>query len=459
MKYFKAMDCIKAYGERENGEKRSFDTPGFGAGIYGKLPGMLRESAELFEEGPGRDVFLTGSLAVLSGCLPNIRGIYFDEPCSPHLYAFITAPAGSGKGKMKWARYFGQTIHEHLTEASKSAREEYRQEMERYNNLAPRDRLNENKPCEPLQKMFFIPANSSSAAFIQALADNDFTGVIFETEADTLANTFKQEWGNFSDVLRKAFHHESTSLFRRKDQEFIDIKEPHLAIALSGTPRQVQNMMPDTENGLFSRFLFYAFEDESDFKNPFVSHRRVDYVNFFGRQGERVYKLYQQLNRRRRPVNFRLTPEQAGTLTERFNVMLRRSKLLLGSDLTANIKRLGLIAFRIAMTLSALRIPDEKEILSTRVCSEVDFTTALDITAILEKHAAAVYQTLSNKSMKGMRQKFFEALPEEFDRKTFLKIAGELGIGDKNAEKYIGSFRDGLVRREGHKYFKLMSEL
>ena len=122
---------------------------------------------------------------------------------------------------MKWARFFGQTIHDHLTESSKEDIEEYIQKLELYNNLTQRDRMNEEKPREPLHKMFFIPANSSSSAFIQALADNNFTGVIFETEADTLANTFKQEWGNFSDVLRKAFHHESTSLFRRKDQEFM----------------------------------------------------------------------------------------------------------------------------------------------------------------------------------------------------------------------------------------------
>jgi hypothetical protein len=181
------MEDLEKDWERGNGEKQLFDTPGFPAAIYERLPVMLKESAELFGEGPERDVFLTGSLAVLSGCLPNIRGIYFDEPCSAHLYVFITAPAGSGKGKMKWARYFGQTIHERLTERSKAEREEYLQEMERYSNLSPRERLDEDKPLEPPQKMFFIPANSSSAAFIQALADNDFTGVIFETEADTLA--------------------------------------------------------------------------------------------------------------------------------------------------------------------------------------------------------------------------------------------------------------------------------
>jgi hypothetical protein len=215
-------------------------------------------------------------------------------------------------------------------------------------------------------------------------------------------------------------------------------------------------MMPDSENGLFSRFLFYAFEDESEFKNPFVSHRRIDYTNFFSKQGERVYKMYHELNKRRLPVNFRLTPGQAERLTESFNVMMKRSKLLLGSQLNANIKRLGLAAFRIAMTLSALRIPDEKELLSTRTCSDADFTTALDVTLILERHAAAVYKTLSKSVMKGTRQIFFEALPGEFDRKTFLAIGEKLGIHEKNAEKYIASFRGNLVRKEEHKYFKLM---
>lgn len=85
-------------------------------------------------------------------------------------------------------------------------------------------------PANLSTKCSLILANSSASAFIQTLADTDFIAMIFETEADTLSGTFKQEWGNFSDVLRKAFHHERTSLFRRKDLEFIDIKDPHLAL-------------------------------------------------------------------------------------------------------------------------------------------------------------------------------------------------------------------------------------
>ena len=293
-----------------------FNTPQLPPEIYSNLPVILQESAALFQDAVEKDVFLIGAIAVLSGCLPNIQGIYFDEPCSAHLFAFITAPAGSGKGKMKWSKYFGQAIHDHMTEQSRCDRADYESKLEQYNNLTRAQRQDVPRPEEPPRKMFYIPANSSSSAFIQALSDNNFSGVIFETEADTLADTFKQEWGNFSDVLRKAFHHESTSMFRRKDNEFIEIRDPHIAIALSGTPKQVHNMMPDVENGLFSRFLYYAFEDNSEFKNPFVSHCPVNYTDFFREKASTIYDLHQQLNSLREPVSFQLT-DRAGTAIHR----------------------------------------------------------------------------------------------------------------------------------------------
>jgi len=432
-----------------------FNTPQLTPEIYSNLPEILWESADLFQDSVEKDVFLIGAIAVLSGCLPNIQGIYFDEPCTAHLFAFITAPAGSGKGKMKWSKYFGQAIHDHMTEQSRNERAAFESELEQYNNLTKAQRQGALRPEEPPRKMFFIPANSSSSAFIQALSDNNFSGVLFETEADTLADTFKQEWGNFSDVLRKAFHHESTSMFRRKDNEFIEIRDPHIAIALSGTPKQVHNMMPDVENGLFSRFLFYAFEDNSDFKNPFVSHRPVNYTDFFREKATVIFDLHHQLKNLREPVSFQLTDEQGHQFTELFNIMLSRNKLLLGRDFDANIKRLGLITFRVAMILSALRILEEGELPKPLICSDLDFQTAMSIAITLEKHAIAVFQNLPNNELKGAKLKFFEKLPLQFDRQGYLKVAEELGIHPKTAEKYIGQFKSKLLHHEHNQYSKL----
>ena len=437
-------------------EEVIYNTPKIKPEVYNNLPKILKESSEMFNEDIEKDVFLIGAITLLSGCLPNIEGIYFDEPHSAHLYAFITAPAGSGKGKLKWAKYFGQAIHKSIVKNSNEVKEEYNKELEQYNNLNKTQKKDAEKPKSPKYKMFFVPANSSSSAFIQALADNDFKAVIFETEADTLSGTLKQEWGNFSDVLRKSFHHESTNMFRRKDNEHIEIEDPHLAIVLSGTPKQVHNMMPDVENGLFSRFLYYAFEDYSDFKNPFVSHRSVNYVDFFNIQGNRIFELYTSLNQLHNPIQFSFTTEQAELFTTEFKALFKRNRMLIGNDFNANSRRLGLITFRIAMVLSALRIRETGKISDNITCSDIDYKTALSIAFTLEKHAIAVFQNLPNNNLKGVKLKFLNSLPKEFNRQQYLNTAEKLSIKPKTSEKYITQFRKAnLLNHDHNKYTKI----
>ena len=439
----------------EQDQECIFNTPKIPTEVYSQLPEILRDSCGMFADAIEKDVFLIGAIAVISGCLPNIEGIYFDEPVSAHLYAFITAPAGSGKGKLKWAKFFGMRIHKTMVEQSIHEKEAYEQEMENYNNLNKNQRQGVERPREPKRKMFYIPANSSASAFIQALSDNDFKGIIFETEADTLAGTLKQDWGNFSDVLRKAFHHESTNMFRRKDNEHIEVEDPHLAIVLSGTPKQVHNMMPDVENGLFSRFFYYAFEDYSDFKNPFVSHQKVNYTEFFEAKGEQVHELYQTLIDQPSPLEFRFTVEQGEIFTQQFNALYKRNRMLLGNDFNANSRRLGLITFRIAMVLRTLRILEDGDYSNPLICNETDFQTAIQIAFTLEKHAIAVFQNLPNNNLKGIKLKFYNALPDNFNRQGYLSVAKDLDIKEKTAEKYIGQFKDNnLLHHEHNNYTK-----
>ena len=69
----------------------------------------------------------------------------------------------------------------------------------------------------------------------------------------------KSDYGNYSDVLRKAFHHELVSLSRRKDREYCEVSNPRVSVALAGTPEQVRKLIPDAENGLMSRFCSISF--------------------------------------------------------------------------------------------------------------------------------------------------------------------------------------------------------
>jgi hypothetical protein len=151
-----------------------------------------------------------------------------------------------------------------------------------------------------------------------------------------------------------------------------------------------------------------------------------------------------------------LTEEQGARFTAIFNTMLGKNKLLLGRDFDANIKRLGLITFRIAMILSALRIMEEGELPSPMICSDRDFETAMTIATTLEKHAISVFKNLPNNELKGIKLTFFEKLPAKFDRKGYLKVAGELGIPARTAEKYIGRFKVKLLNHEHNNYTKIL---
>lgn len=99
--------------------------------------------------------------------------------------------------------------------------------------------------------------------------------------------------------------------------------------------------------------------------------------------------------------------------------MLKRNNFLVGRDFSANVKRLGVITFRIAMILSALRIQEEGDITSPIICSDTDYNTAMTIVLCLERHAIEVFKKQPNHNLKGDKLKFFDALPNDFDRKTY----------------------------------------
>ena len=114
----------------------------------------------------------------------------------------------------------------------------------------------------PNKSMLFLPANSSSTGLQELLQNNQERGILFETEADTLNIILKQDFGDYSDVLRKAFHLESIVYYRRGNKEYKSISEPKLSVIISGTPNQLTKLIPSAENGLFSRFIIYLFEQE-----------------------------------------------------------------------------------------------------------------------------------------------------------------------------------------------------
>jgi hypothetical protein len=428
--------------------------------VYSSLPIILEFVCKAANSATERDLLLLGSLVTFSGCLPRVYGIYDRRKVYPNLYLFISAKASAGKGILNHCRLLVKKIHEDLREQSKELKEVYERDLNLYLTDKKKN-PDATKPALPRERMLFIPANSSATGVFQLLDDNDGKGLMFETEGDTLANTFKSDYGNYSDGFRKAFHHEEMSYYRRTDREHVEIESPRLSTVLSGTPKQITNLIPDVENGLFSRFIFYHVNIKSEWHNVFDTTFKNGLDEQFTQVGELFYELFEHLNTLQ-PFLFQFTEEQE----KRFNNFFRTKQAWyitqLGDDYTATIRRLGLIAHRIAMILSVLRIEKSTQVNEKLICNDQDFEITFQIVETLIKHSEYIFLNIQKNSTNPQikikkKENFYNNLPNTFTRKEYAEIASMLTITDKTAQRYISELiKESLIKREEYGVYSVL---
>ncbi|MBQ8810812.1 MAG: DUF3987 domain-containing protein [Bacteroidales bacterium] len=442
-------------GNIENFEK----TPTFSSAIKNSLPYLLDSIAKLSNNEEDCDLLLLGSLVVISACLPNVSGIYGGREVYPNLFLFLTAQASAGKGRLTLCRHLVQPIHKEQRNIYESEMLVYKSKLQEYNAAGKKKAMME-KPEEPPQRMLFIPANSSATSVYQILNDNRGIGLMFETEGDTLSTTFASDYGNYSDGFRKAFHHEQISYTRRKDHEYVELALPKLSVLLSGTPRQILTLIPDAENGLFSRFIFYYMNVKLEWMDMFATPSGVTLDEQFATLGEEFYNLYKLLADSPK-IRFTLTKDQQKKFTSYFESAQSEYHSLFGADIIASIRRLGLITFRIAMILTTLRLMEYGDTKETITCEDTDFNTALHMSQILLQHTARVFDFFPDKNANietqlTLKDKFLESLPKEFDRATYLQHALSLDIPERTADRQIKSFcaKGQIAKLQHGKYTK-----
>lgn len=428
--------------------------PTFSAQVRDLLPTFFQEVVDHGDNPQIADILLVGSIVCISACLPNLSGVYDDRSYWPNLYLFVTAQASSGKGRLTLCKHIIQPIHDRMREINEAEVMDFKQKMREYE--VNKKKLSVEKPEEPPRRMLFLPANASSTAFIQVLNENDGRGIMFETEGDTLANTFNSDYGNYSDHFRKFTHHEAVSYVRRKDREFVCVNQPCVSCVLSGTPQQIKSLIPDAENGLFSRFLFYHLIGDDEWKNVFARRGPDTADAFFKTLGQRFYdfhNIFIELG----DVEYELTESQQSAFNDWFSYVYKRFPQMLGRDFKATVARLGLMTFRIMMVLSAIRVMDDGDFSKRIICDQRDFDAAMIMSRALLQHSAYVYEGLpkatvvkeKNVTQKTVRrQLFWDSLAEEFDRQTFIDVAKGLQMPISTAERNIKKWvEEKLIER------------
>lgn len=430
----------------------------FPSTVFEELPDFLKECVKHANNSKERDILLLGSLTVLSSCLPNVYGLYDLLTVYPNLYLFITAPASSGKGRVNLCRRLVAPIHKKKRDETSNGKIQYEVELAEYSSKKGKDK-SLTKPIKPKEQMLFIPANSSATGAFELLNQNDGAGLIFETEGDTLTQSFKSEHGNYSDGFRKAFHHESISYYRRTDSEYVDISYPKISTVLTGTPDQVLALMPDSQNGLFSRFMFYKMERQKEWRDVFANSKSIGLDEAFDALGVTFESYYLTLLSQSSRIEFSLSQEQRRKFHIFFSKQYEKFLFLQKEGLQASLFRLGLIFFRLTMILTVVRVL-EKEVLKPKLrCEPRDFETALAMIKVLLQHTEEVFLYLPKKEMTLPRRKdnkelFLEELPKEFVSKEYRNIASKFGMSRQSAERYIKQFVEkGWIHKKSHGHY------
>lgn len=372
--------------------------PPIPADLYDELPDYLRRCCQPFE-GHERAVMLLSTLTVLSGCFPGIGGTYAQRDYGLNLFLFIIAQAASGKGSASWAQSLARPWHKRLTAESAAAQAEY--EAEVANQKAAHKGKGPNPytpPAAPRRRMLFIPGNTSAAAMLSQVAENEGRGIIFETEADTLSGAMGADFGNFSDVLRKGFQHEPVSVLRKTDRQHLDIERPAISIALTGTPGQLPRLMPTAEDGLVSRFLFYSFSLPPVWKD--VSPRAGKPLSgYFNPLADELTRMIEAVSTPDEsdpyPIQITLSSADWDKINEAGRAGLAEAVSEAGSAGGSTAFRLGLIAWRIAGILTVLRCFENGEAPSGELEADPrDVTTAIQIMDTARAHALQILSSL-----------------------------------------------------------------
>jgi len=399
----------------------------FSEDIYRNLPELLRRGTALLE-GSDREVFFVAALATVSSLLPNVQTVYYKKAVEANLYIFLSGSFGSGKGSATFAKEMASPIHKYHRGAA----------------------------AEPTErKLHFLPANSSKTGFIELLEKNG-RGLVFETESDTLADILRQEFGDFSDILRKSYHHETVTVYRRQNKEYYDIERPYLSVLLTGTPGQLRRLLPTTEDGLFSRFNYYRMQTDTEFKDVFAGNgQSIDH--YFYDIGEQLLVIYKWLKQRHEPVMFSFSRDQKPEFLNYFSRLKRELIETYGEEMDGIVNRFGLQFTRIAMILTTLRAYETETLADQIICSEMEFQTARQIMEVFMSNTLQLYGEMTKPDISTLtsdKRHLIEALPEEFTTAQAVTAGLNNGIPEPtlkrflNNRKYFDHLRHGTYRNK-----------
>ena len=394
------------------------------------LPAMIQPIMSLAQSDAERDMLLMSLLTAAGSCMPNLYFRYglTGKKYYASLQCFIVGSAACGKGIANLALELVSKVHE----------------------VAP----------------LVIAGDSSYPGFYKQLERQNGRGYIHESEGSVITDVWRTSVANYNTALRKAAEHEPITRNRARDNSSITC--PQLSVLLTGTFSQYKALVPSIENGYFSRLLTLIVNDQQAFSSRYVEPANAS-NGVMTIAAEQLYDLCQALYKSR-PVEFSLTSEQRARLGHHLETAYPALMQALGVNFHSVVLRMAVHIERIAMILSALRLPSLSSARDIRpenvVCSDSDYATAELIGNKLILHMAAAYRMIKGAEEVSVpkvqpldqRKMLLSLLPEEFEVQNLVTEAKAQGLSYRTATRWNeGWLEEGLVVKIRHGVYRKCS--
>lgn len=440
--------------------------------VFKMLPDPLKGAIEQYDSNEEKSIALLSSLTTVAAGLHNIRIPFRKKEYHCNLFQVIVGPPASNKGITLHSRVILDKVQirlkrQYLVDKAKHLKalhdrkekenqksidsldvkksEEINIESESSSNNNNYDHL-EVSLTEPNQKHIILPSDISSAALVDLVEKNDGFGLIFDSEAQTILNTFKQDWGaNLTSMLLKTFENEPLELARKSLKSMISIPEPRLSVLLTGNPEHLSGLVKSITNGLYSRFCIYQTQKIGwmDIKQ---NENNKNYLEGYGELSTIVGDLNESLSTGLY-IQFRLTGDQI----EMFNKFFGSLDGILSSEIDTNfssvVKRMGVICYRICSLLGAMR--NHASLNRHLECSNEDFAVALSVCSTLLKHSVYTFMTSAETNLPLV--KFYSQLPTRFTRKEAQIVASDMEVKVRTMDLYLKELiSNNKLRKASH---------
>lgn len=405
-----------------------------------KLPESVQQMISLASTPEEQDIILMATLAAASACVPNLYFTY--GPTGKKYYAnlqcFILAAAASGKGIANQALEMVRVIDE--------------------------------------QYPMLIAGDSTLPAFYKAIEEQGGCGYMHESEGSVITDIWKNSAANYNTALRKAAEHEPIS--RNRVRSASELKNPRLSMLLTGTFGQYKALVPNVENGYFSRLLTVVIRGTNPFDKRYVSSKGGQSV-IPRIVGQRLLRTYEQLmNAGER--EWSLTDAQKERLGEHLETEYGTLIGLLGENFHSAVVRMAVQIERMAMVLTAMRVQNteyrvqnteyriqtesDSELMNEKIlCADEDYETAEMIGNKMLLHMASAYRMIDGDAQDvvpeikplDQRKVLFEQLKGEYSHGDLAEEAKRQGVSKRTVERWNLSWIEiGIVEKTNHGQYR-----